>query len=77
MMTIEQYRNTPETEISYPTNGSGYKMPQLIDDIYEAREHLLAIRHNSTHTVYQFAHLCEAIARINRALDLLEIKLKQ
>ena len=73
MMTIDQYRSAES--VTLPRNSSGFEMPQLIDDIWEAREHIIEIRTHSQYTIYQSAHLVEAIARLNRALSLLEIDL--
>lgn len=75
-MTIEEYRNNTRGEITYPTNGAGLQMPQLIDDLWEARESLIAIRTKTQYTVFQCEHLCNAIAHLNRALVLLGIDLK-
>lgn len=75
MMTISQYRD-PEREVSLPVNGAGLQMPQLIDDLYEARKHLIDIRTKTNYSVYQSVHLVEAIGYMNRALDQLGITLK-
>lgn len=75
-MTITQYRTLPEPEIHYPTNGAGLQMPQLIDDLWNAREHLIAIRTKTQYTLFQSNCLVEAIAHLNRALSQLGIDLK-
>ena len=45
MMTIEQYRIAPA--VDFPRNGEGEQLPQLIDDLYVAREALSWLRHNT------------------------------
>ena len=40
MITIEQYRTAQE--VCLPRNGEGEQLPQLIDDLYSAREALSA-----------------------------------
>lgn len=73
MMTIEEYRATQAPD--YPRNGEGMLCPQLIDDIYEARE---ALRHlmRCTHGLHlQIA--AEGLGHLNRAirqLGIIELK---
>lgn len=75
-MTIEEYRNTPEGEITYPTNGAGLQMPQLIDDLWNARKRLIDMRTKTQYSVYQCGCLIDSIAFLNRALTQLGIELK-
>jgi hypothetical protein len=69
MMTIEQYRTSQAVEL--PRNGEGEQMPQLIDDLYEAREALKWLRRNSKGYGPQIA--AEGLGRLNRALKQLGI----
>lgn len=77
MMTIQEYR-TAEV-VNYPTNGSGLQMPQLIDDLYVARAALVearkVIRKNGHFLDTEDFYVLNAIGRLNRALDQLEIKI--
>ena len=75
-MTIEDYRKAPDCAIHLPTNGAGLQMPQLIDDLWEARQHLIEIRTKTQYTIFQSAYLVDAIAHLNRALKQLGIDLK-
>ena len=72
-MTINEYRY--KSDVKYPTNGEGRQLPQLIDDIYEAREAICYIRKKTQYTIAQSEALCEAIGRLNRALSQLGIEL--
>lgn len=69
MMTIEQYRTTQAVEL--PRNGEGEQLPQLIDDLYSAREALKWLRHNTNGYAPQIA--AEALGHLNRALKQLGI----
>lgn len=71
MMTIEQYRKTKDAPL--PKNGEGLKLPQLIDDIYSAREHLVNIRQGYNGSPARLAEL--ALGHLNRALTQLGIQL--
>lgn len=71
MMTIEQYRKTKDAPL--PKNGEGLKLPQLIDDIYNAREHLVNIRQGYNGSPARLAEL--ALGHLNRALTQLGIEL--
>ena len=73
MMTIEEYRTAELVDL--PKNGEGEQMPQLIDDIYEAREAICYIRTKTQYTIAQSEALVEAIGRLNRALKQLGIEL--
>ncbi len=76
MLTIENYRKLNENEVSYPCNGQGDKLPQLIDDLWEAREALLTARRMLIHSHQTENHYVEeAIARLNRSLPQLGISL--
>ena len=70
-MKNEENRNAES--MNYPKNGDGEELPQLIDDILAAREHLLEIRHKTTYSVFICAHLVEAIAHLNRCMKQLNI----
>lgn len=72
-MTIKDYRY--KADVKYPTNGEGRQLPQLIDDIYEAREALCYIRTETKYTIAQSEALVDAIGRLNRALSQLGIEL--
>ena len=69
MMTIEQYRTSQAVEL--PRNGEGEQLPQLIDDLYVAREALSWLRHNTKGHAPQIA--AEALGHLNRALKQLGI----
>ena len=76
-MTIEQYRQLPESETAYPRNGQGDKLPQLIDDLWEAREALVTVRRVLIHShQYENHFVEEALGRLNRALPQLGIEIK-
>ena len=76
-MTIEKYRQkAAEGNMPLPKNGAGFYVPQLIDDLWEAREHLIAIRTKSQYTFFQSANLTDAIGYLNRCLKNLGIDLK-
>ena len=72
-MTIKDYRY--KADVKYPTNGEGEQLPQLIDDIYEAREAICYIRKKTTYTIAQSEALVNAIGHLNRALKQLGIEL--
>lgn len=64
-MTIEEYRTSKD--VSLPKNMSGLQCPQLIDDLWEARQSLIEIRNEAT-SIKQSCCIDSAIARLNRSL---------
>lgn len=70
-MTIHEYRKTKS--VSLPVNGNGETLPQLIDELWEARENIINIRHKKGGTPEALAEL--AIGGLNRALNQLGIEL--
>lgn len=75
-MKIEEYRNLPESEIKYPVNGAGNQMPQLVDDLWNARENLIFIRKNCKYDIVVSEALVSSIAYLNRAISQLGIELQ-
>lgn len=68
-MTIEEYHTAMQVDL--PKNGEGEQLPQLIDDLYSAREALSWLRHNTKGYAPQIA--AEALGHLNRALKQLGI----
>ena len=72
-MTIKDYRY--RAEVSYPTNGDGLQLPQLIDDLWNAREAVVWLYENTKNGLETSVALETAIDRLNRALTQLGIEL--
>ena len=76
-MTIEEYRSAKHVE--HPRNGAGFEMPQLIDDLWEARENIINARKvlqmRGRQLSQEDLHLANAIGRLNRVLKQLDIKI--
>lgn len=75
-LTVEQYSNRPEGEISHPRNGEGLQMPQLIDDLINARQDAIDAKTVAGYgNAYVEATLELAIGHLNRALMQLGIEI--
>lgn len=76
-MTIEEYRSAKRVE--HPRNGAGFEMPQLIDDIWEAREALImarkVLKSRERFLSSEDFYCANAVGYLNRALGLLDIKI--
>ena len=77
VLTVEEYYGLPESEISYPVNGGGLEMPQLIDDLLSAKTALRFARaklNQNTPESSALHNVESALGRINRSLQNLGIK---
>ena len=72
-MTIQDYRY--RADVLYPTNGDGFRLPQLIDDLWNAREAVVWLHENTKDEPYIGGAICKAIEHLNRALTQLGIEL--